>query len=122
MIASMKASLLLKLANMTSSKRKGKQRAIANGHPRIPPTANKTIPWVVFRPPFQFMNEAMPAIVVYIAKLDGRKDADAWNMPGLKTIAIKKNMATRGFKVPLMTRNIHVWQRAHVKARAYRIK
>jgi hypothetical protein len=68
------------------------------------------------------MNAAIPNIVVYMAKLDGRKAADAWNMPGLKIIAIMKNMAIRGFKMLLMTRNICVWQRAQTKAKAYRMK
>jgi hypothetical protein len=37
MIASMNASLLLKLAKISSSSKNGAERAIANGHPSIPP-------------------------------------------------------------------------------------
>ena len=68
------------------------------------------------------MNAAIPSIVVYIAKLDGKKAAEAWNIPGLNIIAIMKNRAIRGLRVPLMTRNIWVWQSAQTKARMYRIK
>lgn len=73
-------------------------------------------------PPLQFIKQAMPAIVVYIAKLEGRKEAAAWNIPGLVTIAIKKKRAIRGFSVPLMTRNSHVCAIEQAKASAYRIK
>ena len=76
-IVSINASLLLRDANTISSKRNGKHRAIENGHPNTPPRANQNMPWAVFNPPRQFMNDAIPAIVVYIAKLEGRKDADA---------------------------------------------
>lgn len=86
----------------------GRHKAIEKGHPRTPPKENQNIPWDVLMPPFQFMNAAMPAIAVYIAKLDGRKAADARNIPGLVTIAIMKNRAIRGFSVPFMTRNSHV--------------
>jgi hypothetical protein len=88
MITSISASLLLKKAKTTSSNKNGADRAIAKGHPNIPPTAKKKIPCAVFKPPLQFIKAAIPSIVVYIAKLDGRKEADAWNMPGLKIIAI----------------------------------
>ena len=108
MITSMSASLLLKVANMISSKRNGIDSAIANGHPSTPPTANQKMPCAVFRPPLQFINAAIPNIVVYIAKLDGRNAADAWNIPGLNIIEIIKNRATRGFRVLLRTRNVCV--------------
>ena len=49
------------------------------------------------------MKAAVPSIVVYIAKLDGRYDAEAWNMPGLKIIAIMKKRAMRGLRILLMT-------------------
>jgi hypothetical protein len=68
------------------------------------------------------MKAAMPSIVVYIAKLDGKKAADAWNIPGLNTIAMRKNRAILGFKMLLMTRNNCVSQMAQINARAYRMK
>jgi len=86
--ASIKASLLLILANNNSSTMNGAHNATENGHPRIPPTANQTIPCAVFKPPLQFIKAANPRNVVHIAKLDGKKDADEWNMPGLKIKAI----------------------------------
>ena len=60
-------------------------------------------------PPRQFMNEAAPSIHIYMAKLDGRKDALAWKFPGLITVAIKKNMPILPFIVRLMTLNRTVW-------------
>jgi hypothetical protein len=45
------------------------------------------------------MNAAIPSIVVYIAKLDGRKEADEMNIPGLNIMAIIKNRAIRGFNM-----------------------
>jgi hypothetical protein len=122
MTQSIKASLLLKVAKKSSSNKKGADSARENGHPRIPPNANQNIPWAVLRPPRQFMKEAIPSIVVYIAKLEGRNAADAWNMPGLNTIAIRKNKAILGFNVPFITRKSCVSQMAQVKARAYRMK
>ena len=80
------------------------------------------MPRAVFNPPLQFMKAAIPSIVVYIAKLEGRKEAEAWNIPGLNIIAIMKKRAIRGLRVPLMTRNIWVWQRAQTKAKTYRMK
>lgn len=95
---------------------------MAKGQPIKPPTANQNIPWAVFNPPLQFMKAAIPNIVVYIAKLDGRKDAEAWNIPGLKIMDIIKNRATRGFKVLLITLNSTVWHKAQMNAKAYRMK
>ena len=43
-------------------------------------------------------------MVVYMAKLDGRKAVEARNMPGLKIIDMRKNIAMRGLSVMLMTR------------------
>lgn len=122
MIVSISASLLLRVAKTISSNKNGADNAIANGHPSIPPSAKQKIPCAVFNPPLQFMNCAIPNIVIYIAKLEGRKEADAWNIPGLNTIAIMKNRAIRGFNVLFTTRNIMVWQRAQPKARIYRMK
>jgi hypothetical protein len=121
-MASMKASLLLILANRISSNKKGADKAIENGHPMIPPMANQIVAWVVFKPPRQFMKAAIPSIVVYIAKLEGRNEADAWNIPGLKTIAMRKNRAILGFKILLMIRKSCVSQIAQRNASAYRIK
>lgn len=103
-MVSINASLLLRQANTTSSNKNGADNAMANGHPSIPPSAKQNIPCAVFNPPLQFINCAIPNIVVYMAKLEGRKEADAWNIPGLKTIAIKKNRAIRGFNVLFTTR------------------
>ena len=116
------ASLSLRQAKTISSSKNGAHRAIANGQPSIPPIAKQKIPFPVFRPPLQFMNMAIPRNVVYMAKLDGRKEADAWNIPGLNIIDIIKKRATRGFKVLLITTNICVWEMAQTKASAYRMK
>ena len=120
--ASIRSSLEVRLAKSTASNKNGADNATENGHPRIPPKANQNIPCAVLRPPFQFMKADIPSIVVYIAKLEGRKAAEAWNIPGLNIIAIIKNKAIRGFKTLLTTRNICVWQRAQMKARVYRMK
>jgi hypothetical protein len=77
MIASMIASLLLRHANIISSNKKGAESAIAKGHPKIPPKANQNIACDVFNPPLQFMNAAIPNMVVYMVKLDGRNAAEA---------------------------------------------
>jgi hypothetical protein len=108
MIASITASLSLRNANTASSTKNGKHKAIENGHPKIPPTAKQNMPCEVFSPPLQFMNIDIPRKVVYMVKLDGRKEADAWNMPGLKIRAIMKKSAIRGFRILFMTRNICV--------------
>ena len=50
-------------------------------------------------PSCQSMKAENPSMVVYMAKLEGRYAVEAWYMPGLKTMAIKKNAATRGFIV-----------------------
>jgi hypothetical protein len=122
MIASITASLSLRNANTVSSSKNGAHNAIENGHPKTPPTAKQNIPCAVFSPPLQFMNIDIPTKVVYMAKLDGRKEADAWNIPGLNIRAIIKNKAIRGFRMLLITRNICIWQRAQTNAKAYRMK
>lgn len=99
------ASRLLTEAKISSSSKNGAANATENGQPSIPPTANQNIPWAVLSPPRQFMNAAMPSIVVYMAKLDGRKAVEARNIPGLNTIDMRKNMAMRGLRVMLITRN-----------------
>jgi hypothetical protein len=122
MMASITASLSLRNANTVSSIKNGAHKAIENGHPRIPPTAKQNIPCAVFNPPLQFMNIDIPKNVVYMAKLDGRKEADAWNMPGLKIKAIIKKRAIRGFRMLFITRNICIWQMAQTNAKTYRMK
>ena len=76
-IASMNASLLLILAKTISSAKKGADKAIENGHPSMPPMANQIMACIVFKPPRQFIKAAIPSMVVYIAKLEGRNAADA---------------------------------------------
>jgi hypothetical protein len=122
MIASINASLLLILANITSSNKNGAHNAMANGHPTMPPIAYQMTACVVFKPPRQFIKAAIPSMVVYIAKLEGRKAADAWNIPGLNTITMRKNRAILGFKMLLMMRKNCVSQIAQMNARAYRMK
>ena len=67
------------------------------------------------------MNAAMPSMVVYMAKLDGRKAVEARNMPGLKIMDMRKNMAMRGLRVMEMTRNSCVWAIAQNAASTYRM-
>jgi hypothetical protein len=50
-------------------------------------------------PPVQFMNAEKPSMVVYMAKLEGKYAIEAWYIPGLDTMAMRKKIATRGFKV-----------------------
>jgi hypothetical protein len=116
------ASPSLRNAKTISSNKNGADKAIANGHPRSPPSAKQNIPCAVFSPPLQFMNIDIPKNVVYMVKLDGRNEADAWNMPGLKIRAIIKNRAIRGFSVVFITRNICVSEMAQTKASIYRTK
>ena len=71
------ASPSLRNAKTISSNKNGADKAIANGHPRSPPSAKQNIPDAVFSPPLQFMNMDIPRNVVYMVKLDGRNEADA---------------------------------------------
>src|SRR5271167_4691237 len=91
------ASLLLKVAKTSSSNKNGADSAIEKGQPIMPPSANQKMPDAVFKPPRQLIKAAIPSRVVYIAKLEGRYEADAWNIPGLNTMAIRKNKAILGF-------------------------
>ena len=117
MIAVGRASFELTTARMSSSNRKGAAKAIENGQPRTPPTANQIMPWAVLSPPRQLINAAMPSMVVYMAKLEGRKAVEARNMPGEKIMDMRKNMAMRGLRVMDMTRKSCVWAMAQKMAR-----
>ena len=109
-------------ANNPSSIKKGAARAAANGHPRIPPSANHQMPCAVLSPPLQFMNAAAPRSDVYMAKLDGRYAVLAWKFPGDRTVASRKKIPILGFRVKLMTRKKRTWHRAHTNAKMYRTK
>lgn len=65
-------SLSLNKASKTSSNTKGAHRAMTNGHPKMPPTANQNMPWDVLIPPRQLIKAAAPSIAMYMAKLEGR--------------------------------------------------
>jgi hypothetical protein len=73
MKASKRPSLSLKIAKKHSSSRNGAQSAAAKGQPRTPPTANQVMACDVLMPPRQFIKAAAPIILMYMAKLDGRK-------------------------------------------------
>jgi len=64
-------------AMMISSSRRGITNAPANGQPTMAPIPNHIIPWAVFCPPLQSRKAVRPSMDVYIAKLDGRKEAEA---------------------------------------------
>lgn len=80
------------------------------------------MPAAVLSPPFQSMNAAAPNMFVYMVKLEGRYEVEAWNMPGLKTMAMRKNIAILGFKVLAIVENRRVSQQAHMKPRTRRRK
>jgi hypothetical protein len=61
-----------------------------------------------FNPPRQFMKAAAPSMQAYMAKLEGRKAALAWKLPGLMTVMRRKNMPTRPFIVELVAWNMRV--------------
>ena len=86
------------MARTSSSSRYGKERATANGHPTMPATPNHMMPCAVLSPPRHSMNEAMPSMAAYMAKLEGRYATEAWNMPGLSTMAIRNMMPTLGLR------------------------
>ena len=109
-------------AKMTSSTMKGTIRTPENGHPRMAPMPNQVMPEAVLNPPRQSMKADRPSILVYIVKLDGRYAVEAWNMPGLKTTAMRKKTAMRGFKVRAMVENSLVSQEAQRKASMQRRK
>ena len=68
------------------------------------------------------MKADIPSMVVYMEKLEGKYAADAWNMPGLVIMAIKKIMPILGLRVRDMVAKRCDWQIAHAKARPERIK
>ena len=69
-------SLVIDATN-TSSRMNGATRAAAKGHPRVAPMPNHMIPCAVLMPPLQSRKAAVPSIVVYMAKVDGRYAVDA---------------------------------------------
>lgn len=64
-------------AIQTSSTMKGRIRAPAKGHPSKLPKANQKMPLAVLKPVSQSTKAAMPSMVVYMAKLDGKYAVDA---------------------------------------------
>jgi hypothetical protein len=66
-----------KIANKASMAMNGNTNAPAKGQPSIAPMPNHIIPLAVLRPPVQSINEAVPSMAVYMAKLDGRYAFDA---------------------------------------------
>jgi hypothetical protein len=68
------------------------------------------------------MKAERPSIDAYMAKLDGKRAAEAWNMPGLKTMIIRNSTPIRGFSVLEMAEKSFVSHAAQMKARAMRIK
>ena len=60
-----------------SSASKGIINAPENGHPRTAPIPNHIMPTPVLSPPRQSMKAAIPSIVVYMEKLDGRYATEA---------------------------------------------
>ena len=65
--------------------------AAAKGQPSTAPAPMAKMPCAVRNlPPRQSMKAAMPSIVVYIAKLEGRYEILAWNIPGAVAIIITK--------------------------------
>lgn len=120
--ASKNPSRSLIKAKKASSSRNGAQSADANGHPRMPPTANHHMPHDVFKPPRQFIKADAPSRDMYMAKLDGRKAVAEWKLPGVMTVAIRKKRPIREFSVKLTTRNMSTWHRAQIRASTYLTK
>lgn len=74
-------TFLLMVTNTNSSNMNGTIKTKAKGHPNNPPSANQNTTLAVFNPSFLSMKSAIPNIVVYIAKVEGKKVAVAWNIP-----------------------------------------
>jgi hypothetical protein len=70
----------------------------------------------------QSMKDANPSIAQFMAKLDGRYAGAAWYMPGLITMIIAKNDATRTSNVFLIAVYMRVWHAAQTTARTARRK
>jgi hypothetical protein len=68
------------------------------------------------------MKAENPSMVVYMAKLDGRYAGEAWYIPGLETMAMRKYIATRGFIVLDIVAYSLVWHTAQRRARKTRRK
>jgi hypothetical protein len=100
-----------------SSSMNGKTNTAANGQPSIAPTPNQKIPCAVRTPPRQSKNAAVPSMVVYMAKVEGKYAVAAWNMPELVVIMSIKYTAIRGLIVREMTPNSRVSQPAHTSPR-----
>jgi hypothetical protein len=69
--------------------------AMLKGHPNNPPSANQNTPSAVRKPRRRSINAAVPSIVVYMANVDGKNAAAAWNMPALVMVVIKYRIPTR---------------------------
>lgn len=105
----------------TSSTRRGIIRAPANGQPTIAPRPNHIIPWGIFWPPLQSRKALSPSIEVYIVKLDGRNEVEAWNMPGLNATTIRNKRPILGLSVRQTAEYSLVSQAAQNAAKANRI-
>jgi hypothetical protein len=68
------------------------------------------------------MNAAIPSIVVYIVKLDGKYDILAWNMPGEVAMMMRNVIAIRGFSVEAIFVKRRVSQKAQTNPRTSRTK
>jgi len=66
------------------------------------------------------MKAENPSMVVYMAKLEGRYAGEAWYIPGLEIITMRKYIATRGFMVLDIVAYNRVWHTAQIKARKTR--
>jgi hypothetical protein len=80
------------------------------------------IPCAVFWLFLQSKKAARPSIDAYIVKLDGRNDAEAWNIPGLNAAIMRNSSPILGLKVRQIAEYSLVWQAAHIMARKNRIK
>lgn len=106
---------------VNSSSSKGIINAPAKGQPRMAPTPNHMIPSAVFCFPCPSKNAESPSMEVYMAKLDGRKAAEAWKKPGLNTTIIKNRSPIRGLSFRQMAEYRRVSHAAQMKANAKRI-
>lgn len=59
------------------------------------PSPNHMIPCEIFCELRESKKAASPSIEVYIAKLEGKKDEDEWNMPGAKATITKNKKLIR---------------------------
>ena len=66
------------------------------------------------------MKAAIPSMVVYIAKLDGRYEMLAWNMPGDVAMMRSHKIAILGFRVAAMALNNLVSHSAQTPPRMIR--